>query len=881
MDGLRRCEPARGLRGVCLVLAWSTCALLLVGANSASSATITGTVFEDRNYGGGAGRTLAASGGTGIPTVRVEIYTAAGAFSTSTNTNASGVYTVSGLGSGTYTVRVANRSIASTRGGGCAAGTCIPVQTFRTNAAPAPAVAVTDRVGGQNPQLIDSINNTTSATLASLTTATTTPQSISSVTLATGGTTVSGVNFGFNFDTIVNVANTGQGSLRQFVVNANALTGEGALAQVGLTAGRETSIFMIPNGVANPGQNTSYANQLVTAGANAGAARITLASALPVISGASTILDGRTQTANVRSTAGGAQTNPGQIGTGGTVGTSATSLPLFDRPEVVIDAAATLVSATGAPVAIVGVAVENGGISVSGNSSVVQDCLAGTRADGTIGTAYGGSYGITIGAGTSIAIVHNFVRVNNSGIRGDATGASALIEYNEVDSLTGAPGGGQTNTFDGILIINSAASITVRYNLAKNQRGGGLEFGFGSGAVTGTVTENTLTSNGFLSAGSPSTEALNVAFYSLAAGTSMTFSNNVVSNSGGTGVVVESASGIVLTQNSIFGNGAPTGLGIDLDPRGVDPNGYTPAQGVTLNDPSDADAGPNGLLNFPVIESALVSGGNLTVRGWARPSALIEFFLAAADPTGFGEGQTYVFTATEGSGSDADATSSAYGPAAINGVLQGSDTTNRFSFTLPTPGGVSAGVRLTATTRLGGNTSEFSAFLVVAAAPVYAVTKASSAISDPVNCATPANSASCNPLGSQRRVPGAIVEYTVSVSNSGGAADVDSVEISDPIPTNTALRVADIAGVGTGPVAFSDGVTSSALTYSYASLGSALDDVEFSSDGGTTWVYTPVPNASGCDPAVTHLRINPQGTFAADIGSPDPSFTVRFNVCVE
>ena len=67
-------------------------------------------------------------------------------------------------------------------------------------------------------------------------------------------------------------------------------------------------------------------------------------------------------------------------------------------------------------------------------------------------------------------------------------------------------------------------------------------------------------------------------------------------------MIVESASGIVITQNSIFGNGAPTGLGIDLDPRGVDPNDYMPAQGVTLNDPSDADAGPNGLLNFPVIE---------------------------------------------------------------------------------------------------------------------------------------------------------------------------------------------------------------------------------------------------------------------------------------
>jgi hypothetical protein len=812
--------------------------------------------------------------------VRVEIYTAAGAFSTSTNTNGAGVYTVNGLAAGTYTVRVANRSIASTRGGGCAAGTCLPVQTFRTNASPVPVTAVTDHVGGENPALIDSINNTTGATLASLTTATTTPQSITSVVLATGAT-VSGVDFGFNFDTIVNVADSGQGSLRQFVVNANALTGEAALAQAGLTAGFEASIFMIPNGVANPGQNVAYANQLTLAGANAGAARITLATALPTITGANTILDGRIQTLNVRASPGGSETNPFSVGTGGTVGASANVLPLFGRPEVVISAGATQVSGTGAPVYVAGVAVENGGVIVSGNGSLVQDCLVGMSADGTVTTAYSANYGITIGAGTGISIVHNYVKVNDSGIRGDATGASAVIQYNEVDSLTGAPGGGQTNTFDGILIINSAANITVRYNLAKNQRGGGLEFGFGAGAVTGTVTENTITSNGYDSAGAPSSEPINVAFYSLAAGTSITFSNNIVSASGGPGVVVETATGIVISQNRIFGNGAPSGLGIDLDPRGVDPNLYTPAQGVSLNDAGDADAGPNNLLNFPVIQTAVVNGGNLTVTGWARPGSLIEFFLAAADPTGFGEGATYLFSATEGSGADADATSSTYGPGAVNGVVQGTDTTNRFSFTVATPGGVTPGVGLTATATLGGNTSEFSAFVVVAAAPHYTMAVTSTVVSDPVNCTTPGSAASCTPLGSQKRIPAAVVEYAVAVSNSGGLGDPNAVLLSDPVPANTSLRVVDIAGAGSGPLSFTDGTTPSSLTYTFTSLASATDDVDFSKDGGTTWTYTPVPNAAGCDPAVTHLRVRPRGSFAKDTGTPDPSFTLRFRVCVK
>ena len=38
------------------------------------------------------------------------------------------------------------------------------------------------------------------------------------------------------------------------------------------------------------------------------------------------------------------------------------------------------------------------------------------------------------------------------------------------------------------------------------------------------------------------------------------------------------------------------------------------------------------------------------------------------DPSGFGEGQTYAFTATEGT-ADGDATSSTYGPGAVNGSL--------------------------------------------------------------------------------------------------------------------------------------------------------------------------------------------------------------------
>ena len=53
--------------------------------------------------------------------------------------------------------------------------------------------------------------------------------------------------------------------------------------------------------------------------------------------------------------------------------------------------------------------------------------------------------------------------------------------------------------------------------------------------------------------------------------------------------------------------------------------------------------------------------------------------------------------------------------------------------------------------------------------------------------------------------------------------------------------------------------------------------LEFSSDGGTTFTYAPTANGLGCDPAITDIRILPQGIFAADTGSgpPQAEFTFR------
>src|SRR5690348_14537811 len=142
-------------RLACLLALLSTC----LAGGGARAATFTGTVFEDANYGGGAGRSLAASGGTVLSGVTVELYRASNNnFIASTTTNASGFYSLSsGTNNFQVRVRVVNGSVRSARSGGSTCATCVPVQTFRTEGSGNTVVAVTDHVGGENPALSDAI----------------------------------------------------------------------------------------------------------------------------------------------------------------------------------------------------------------------------------------------------------------------------------------------------------------------------------------------------------------------------------------------------------------------------------------------------------------------------------------------------------------------------------------------------------------------------------------------------------------------------------------------------------------------------------------------------------------------------------------------------
>ena len=139
------------------------------------------------------------------------------------------------------------------------------------------------------------------------------------------------------------------------------------------------------------------------------------------------------------------------------------------------------------------------------------------------------------------------------------------------------------------------------------------------------------------------------------------------------------------------------------------------------------------------------------------------------------------------------------------------------------------------------------------------ITKTSSVISDPVNGTT-------NP----KLIPGAEVEYVITVSNVGaGTVDASSLVLLDVMPAGMAFAV------GT-PVTFTNGTTTSGLN-----AFNAATMVTYSQANGGVAPYTYTPTGT-FDTRVRGIRIAPTGTMAAaSSATARPSFTVRFRAQVQ
>lgn len=643
---------------------------------------VTGYVFEDINYPGGAGRSRAAASGVGIAGVTVELYNNANTLVNTTTTNANGQYVFGGMADGTYSIRVVNSTVTSSRGGGSACSTCVPVQTFRTFNTGAGNTAVTNEVGGTNPSQVDAAAGTITGA-----------QSVSQVSLASNG--VVGIDFGFNFNTIVNTNEDGQGSLEQFIVNANNLDETGLDIESNSifdpAAGDDTSIFMIPT-------SSDPLGRTVDANYTSGYFDIFISNGNPLsdITSDNTKIDGRTQTAYS------GDTNSGTIGAGGTaVGTSAVALPDYDRPEIQVHRNGGDVFITNATnVSIRNLSVyanNNSGIRIDGGDLSIMENLIGVNALG----ANAGNIILGVeNSGGNITVEGNYIATNtDSGIYIGA-GTSNVIQNNHITSNGDA-------ACDDNININSGSGIVIQHNLIENAASLGIDAASSSGNLI--ISENTITGsgqNGGNCGGGPENMGIELA------GNNSQITNNVIHSNGGAGLATTgSGTGNLFSQNSFYANGtAGAALGIDLN-----------GDGVTLNDSGDVDTGSNNLINFPAIQNAFISASNIVISGWSRPGATLEFFLTdineGSAATGdnqlgntqdYGEGQIYIGSAVEGSGSDQDGTSSSY-----TDVDGNTDNTNRFQFSISLPPGTILGETITATATLSNSTSEFAPLMTL------------------------------------------------------------------------------------------------------------------------------------------------------------------------
>ncbi len=808
---------------------------------------VSGNVFEDANYGGGSGRSKTASSGTNVVSATVELYDSLGKFVRSTTTDTNGDYNFPAVPVGDFYVRVVNNTVKSNRPGGTAG--LLPVQTFLTDAGVTAGTVspVIDRVGGETPSQSDTGGSAAGAIFSPTTKQFTTAGGtaavsgyVQSLTKVKAGTAVvSGVDFGYNFDTIVNTNNAGQGSLRQFVTNSNTLTNSG-LAQVGQTAGKEVSIFMIPDGSAHAGLRATVPTQLT-----GNRALISLATPL-TITDADTSIDGRTQTSNINNS------NTLTLGSGGTVGVGGLTLASLSAPEIEITnngVVANGIDVSGANTTVRNIAIHGFGAAGSDQGDILlraADAIVTENAIGTTALSFAAptnqsQSGVVISGALAANISNNLIGFTNErGILGGnsttATNLTGLVISGNEIRKTGN-GAGTTNQHGGIELFSSTAgNVSILGNLITEAgTDSGIEINAGA---TGTATSfliqnNSLSSNGSGSSGfgivlqgtgANNINGINIDKNILDANrdgitsrqNNVTISENVVRNSIGTyGIGVEDGKqGNKITKNSTYGNAGP----------GIDIATATTANNVTANNGLTDNTLSNKGIDYPLITATSLSGTTLDVKGYVGISpagnatfanVTLEFFLADNSPIDqngevivgdgkskpHGEGKTYLGSCT-------------------------ADSLGRFGTTgnlcTITSAALTAGNynNITATaTDSSNNTSEFSAIPSTRAKLVLAkritsitdgvtgaVTSFSNYVDDPgtteddaANWPNVATTVLGEINGGQAK-PGDIIEYAVYYHNAGENR-ISSAKVCDRLNTNLVYQKDfDASHIGSGIV---------------------------------------------------------------------------------
>ena len=258
-----------------------------------------------------------------------------------------------------------------------------------------------------------------------------------------------------------------------------------------------------------------------------------------------------------------------------------------------------------------GVRIESSGNTIGGATPAARNIISAT-----------GGCGINL----EIPGDDNVVRGNIIGTNAAGTAALGGLGIDLADGATGNTIGGTTPAESNLISGNGLGGIRIR------------DAGTTGNKIQGNLIGTNPAGTGPLPNGY-GFEISNGAHDNAVGGDFVSAGNVIAFNVAGVRILSTSGSGNAVLSNSIFSNSAPfgtsPGLGIDL---GDD--------GVTANDPKDADTGPNGLQNFPVLTSVTGSGVEGTLSSAPNADYTIQFFAnASCDPSGYGEGQTLIQTA--------------------------------------------------------------------------------------------------------------------------------------------------------------------------------------------------------------------------------------------
>ena len=494
----------------------------MVAKAQGQSTTLSGTIFNDEEADG------LTDGNSGFEDVSVILFedTGSGYVQVATDTtDASGRYEFLGLGTGTYFVAVDSTTI----GAGLTSDLLNEDRIWAEQTWGSTGSITTDlNVGSSTSQfMFGGRNATVSDDASSLSTA----EHVNRQQIGTGVLDISNVDFAFSFNAVVNIedqfdsgnpdARTAQGSLRQFIQNANLVDGPNVMKFVPIVA----------------------ANQSTDLDADAATIeqwwRLDVAAALPQIRSSQTVLDGQawtpTETGLVE-----LDQNAFNVGSSylGDVGNQGSTFSGIDAPELEI----------------------LGNSSMTHGFEVVADSSNEVVSDVVIRNFSIQGFGDDAAFASAIAVhgesdLDPLVSLDRVTISNNVIGASP----NDMNS--GVITRPSTDQFRGIS-VSGATNGLISGNIIVSNSDGGIILQDAKGDVSGwSIIDNEIANNGSFNGTGDGISAVDVS--------SIGILRNAIHGNHGMGIEQTafnaSISGWMIEENSIFANG----MGTDLEGSGI------------------------------------------------------------------------------------------------------------------------------------------------------------------------------------------------------------------------------------------------------------------------------------------------------------------------